>query len=247
MRYPTWLAAGLLSCLAAAGNAVPVLQLYVEGATYDDEHESWVFPAGTDPFRLWVIGNVAGPGGHGAISDVELAITYADELAGQDLTLSLTAAQIGGAGEFGGFHDPSVATPATFTGFDDTGAAPTLFGGRSLPAHGVYGPGWEWQAFSIGDMTLTDSEIADFIDTFPDAPSTASGQINAYDVSVDFPAGRGSFDLHIDAYGRLGSRAVFAPFSHDAGTGINSPVPAPAPLLLFGVALLGLGARLRRR
>ena len=63
-----------------AANAVPILQLYLEGATYDFATESWVLApggsSGGDPFRLWAIGNVAGPGGAGTISDVRLSIAY---------------------------------------------------------------------------------------------------------------------------------------------------------------------------
>lgn len=60
---------GVVSALIPiSAGALPLLQLYVEGATYDDTHESWVFePSGSDPIRLWVIGNVAGSGGAAAV------------------------------------------------------------------------------------------------------------------------------------------------------------------------------------
>ena len=53
----------MLIGIFASGNApaVPVLQLYIEGATYDAANESWYYP-GHD-FRLWTIANITGPGG----------------------------------------------------------------------------------------------------------------------------------------------------------------------------------------
>ncbi len=63
-----------LSVLVAAisvAQAVPLLQLYAEGATYDTEQESWVFTdtdGGPIDVRVWVIGNVAGPGSKGTIA-----------------------------------------------------------------------------------------------------------------------------------------------------------------------------------
>ena len=67
--------AGVLGCLAilvvtSTAQAVPTLQVYLEGATYDTATETWVADIG-DPLRLWVIGNV---GSHGTISNVRLAV-----------------------------------------------------------------------------------------------------------------------------------------------------------------------------
>jgi len=54
------LALGLLVAMGSAAHAVPALQLYIEGATYDTDSESWVVSS-TD-FRLWVIGDVGHTG-----------------------------------------------------------------------------------------------------------------------------------------------------------------------------------------
>jgi hypothetical protein len=54
--------------ISPAAQAVPTLQVYIEGATYDDQDESWKItsPSNT-PLRLWAVGDVAGPGGKGPI------------------------------------------------------------------------------------------------------------------------------------------------------------------------------------
>src|SRR5678816_3675014 len=69
------LIAAAFSFTAREAAAVPELQIYIEGATYDSASETWVATS-TSPFRLWVIGNVAGEGGKGPLYDVKLAAAY---------------------------------------------------------------------------------------------------------------------------------------------------------------------------
>lgn len=249
---------GALLLAAPYSLAVPILQLYVEGATYDAEHESWVFEAlGADPIRLWVIGNVDGPGGKGTIADVKLAVTYRDAGAGKDINVTVTSGQIGGTGSYGGFADPSTPDDPTFLQFNEDGDIPLMGDGSPIASHGVYGDGWEWQEFGLGDLELTDSQIGNFIDAFPTPSGQTLGQINAYEISVD---AAGPMDIHFDAYDHVGAdrrvRYVFAPYSHDAETGINEPccddghgVPetTTAGLMTAGLALLALSAIRRRQ
>lgn len=239
-------AVAALALIPFSAQAVPLLQLYVEGATYDDDHESWVFePSSSDPIRLWVIGNVAGGGGKGTIYDVKISIVY--ETPDTPVSFSLTSSTTGG---YNGIADPSTPIPAVWSQTVDNGSLPELADGRSIAPHGVYGAGYEWQEFLLGDFSSTDSPIGDFIDTFPTS-FPGAGQINVYEIS----ASGGITDFHIDAYNHVnagnGIRAVFAPFSHDAGTGINDPflVPEPGALGIFLAGLLGLGllGRTRRR
>ncbi len=245
--------AALLLAIGLPVHAVPLLQLYVEGADYNQDHESWVFDSAGDPIRLWVIGNVAGPGGKGPLSNVRLAVTYANAGAGTDLDVTLTPTTAGGVGSFMGFDDPSTPQVPTFNGLFEDGRLPVILDNKTVAPHGVYGPGWEWQEFALGDMVATDSPIADFIDSFPMAPSQPQGQINVYEVSVSSATLDRPIDLHFDAYGWYsqggGFKATFAPYSHDAGTGINEPddVPAPAAwlLLLLGLGLVAFAGRYR--
>jgi hypothetical protein len=225
--------AGLMLGVGAA-QAEPILQLYIDGATYDSTTETWVLNSG-DPFTLWVIGNTTGGGGQGTIDDVKLSVAYSNTL---DPIISLTGTTTGNAT----FTDPSTPSDPTFIQQQD-GTQPLLGDGSSLPAHGIYGDGTEWQEFFLGDFTLSDSPLGDFITSFPSPSCTNCAQINAYTVDISGVAEGSVF--HFDAYDHVflnenHLKYVFAPFSHDAEGGTNGKVPEPATSLLMGLGLLGL-------
>jgi len=219
--------AGLL-LLPMTASAIPLLQLYVEGGTYDAVTESWVidFTAG-DPVRLWVIGNVAGPGSQGTIHDVKISVAYESSV-GPDPVFNITGSTTGG---FGGYTDPSTPANPTFLRTVTDGSVPTLFNGSDLPNHGSYGPGVDWQEYSLGNMDSPDSPVGDFIGSFPAPISSNVAQINVYEITVT-----GDIEwFHIDAYDHTASRTrVFAPFSHDAHA-------VPEPAAIVGLLTLGLG------
>lgn len=221
---------------SSAAYALPTLQLYVEGGTYDTTTDTWVV-AGGDSFRLWAIGNVDGPGGKGPILDVHLAVAYSSS---ESPTITLTPSTTGG---YGGFTDPSLATAATLTKTVTDGSIPTLSDGSDLPSHGIYGVGTHWQEFALGDFTLTDSPVADFIGTFP-TPGSVAGQINVYEVSVT-----GSDVVHFDLYNSVQAgnkiRALFAPLSHDGEGG--GTVPEPATAVMLGLGLAAIAAKRSRK
>lgn len=240
MSVSRYLALGF-GCILVAGastaRAVPALQLYVEGATYSAATETWeITTTSSDPIRLWTIANVDGPGGVGAIENVRLAIAYDAAFAP---TISLTSSTTGG---LGGFVDPSTPADAAFIQTVTNGDSPTLGDGSSLPNHGIYGAGTHWQEFGLGDFDLTDSPIADFIDAFPSAPGTTSGQINVYELSV--LNGEAGLSLHFDLYDTIvaANHVKFAPFSHDGGSTV---VPLPSVLVLasLGFGLVGVARR----
>ena len=255
----TWL--GALAVLSAgaiapsSAKAVPVLQLYVEGATYDSGTDTWVLDTSGSgsggTARVWVIGNVDGDGGKGAISDVNLIVSYDEQPSSPNI--ALTPSTTGG---LGGYTDPSTPTgTGTYVQTVSDGSSPTLGDGSSLPAHGVFGEGTEWQQFALGDFTLTDSPISDIIDSFPGGTlDPNAGQINVYEVSFSGYSG----PFHFDAYGTTGEgtdkeHVWAAPFSHDGETTFTD-VPelsgdragAGGLALAIGGALL-LGAPGRRR
>ena len=238
-------------------SAIPALQIYIEGATYDTVTETWVLEQ-TGPsmaFKLWVVGDIQH---YGAISDVKLAAAYAEADVSGTPTISLTSSTASGG--YSGFGDTTAPTVATFNGLHTDGSTPTLGDGSSLPNHGEYGTGIDWQEVKLGNFTLTDSFITDF-NSSPVLPGTERGQINAYNVTITGLNAGGS--VHFDAYDHIAGgkkgKTVFAPFSHDGeggttgdgGTGGKpADLPEPASLGIWG---LGLGlvalvkSRLRRK
>ena len=67
---------GLLVSLAvgfaSSAMAIPVLQIYIDGADYDSTTETWITTDST--FDLWVIGDVDS---YGTISDLKLSAAVA--------------------------------------------------------------------------------------------------------------------------------------------------------------------------
>lgn len=210
--------------LAAAvpAHALPILQMYIEGATYDQDTESWVTDQSN--LTLWVIGDV---GSAGSIVDVQLAAAY---LTGETGSISITPTTATG------LIDPSMSqTPVLNTSVGADGTVPIMSSGDALPAHGIYGPGVSFHQWGLGDMTLTDSEIGDFSGGFPTSFSS-TGQVNAYNISIS-----GYSMVHFDTFNHIESptHVLFGPFSHDA----VAAVPEPSSWLLlglgFGVVILG--------
>ena len=227
--------------------AESTLQLYVEGATYNFATESWeLAPPGSSggaPFRLWAIGNVSGPGGVGDIDNVRLSAAY-DAAAG-DIQFTLTPSTTLG---YGGYTDPSTPDAPIFLQIVTDGSSPVLGDGKSLPSHGIYGPGVFWQEFLLGDFTAPgDSPHGDFIDSFPTPSVDLGAQINVYEIMVTGPMAEHPVTIHFDLYDTIeaSNHATFSPFSHDADVTI---VPEPSSLALLGIGAFSLfGARFYRR
>ena len=126
------------------------------------------------------------------------------------------------------------------------GGIPVLSSGKVLPSHGEFGPSTYWQEYWLGNFTLTDSHIGDFIGVVPTGPELFpdAGQINAYDISVLYGSGA---TIHFDLYNHIGSdnkaKAKFAPFSHDA-----SIIPEPSSLVVWSLfCALGIAVQRWRR
>lgn len=218
----------ILSLVYTHAFAIPTLQLYIEGATYDPVTDSWVIVT-ADPFILWVLGNV---GQVGTIYDVKLAAAFSSSETGT-ITITPTTASPGLLPLSG---DPSNPLAPSFI-MSGSDIPPPTGDGDTLPSHGEYGPGISWNLYGLGDFTLTDSPIGDFINSFP-TEFPFIGQINAYLIDID-----GYSTVHFDAFdhiikGQNKVKYAFAPFSHDATTVVPEP---GTPLMLLGSGLLGAG------
>ncbi len=224
----------LLLLSAQAALAIPELQIYIEGATYDTGTQTWVLQT-DDPFKLLVIGDVDAKG---TIYNVMLsaAVPYSPTPTGT-ITLTPTTATDPALSDGSA---PSAPTPtAVFPSAD--GAIPVTGDGSLLAGHGEYGPGTMYYEWSLGDFAATDSHIGDYNAAYPSS-FPDDGQINAYLVSIT-----GYGEVHFDAYDHVGSgtkvKYVFAPYSHD-GTG--EQVPEPHGLLFLGLGLAAAGLISRR-
>jgi hypothetical protein len=220
-------------------HAYPALQVYIDGATYDSSTETWV--ATSDMFQLWVIADIAKKG---AINDVKLSAAILTSESGTgSISLTPTTTSL--------VTDPSTPIAPIAAPLSADGAIPVLSDGTSLPTHGIYGSGVSFFQWELGDFTLTDSPVGDFITSFPTTFSS-SGQINVYTIAVS-----GFTAVHFDAFDTIESKndAVFAPFSHDGagfpfGDQVEGELPEPGTLVLWSlgaVALAGFGWRGRRR
>lgn len=237
---------------APSASAVPTLQVYIEGASYDAGDESWKITSPSNaPLRMWAVGNVAGPGGKGPITDVKAAFAYSSGAGEVTIDIIPTTTN-----NYGGFTDTSVAVAPTLIATHTDGSRPIRSNGKKLTnKHRVYGKNTHFQEWAFGDFTLTDSPIADFMDAFPEAPVEASGQINAYDINVTGLV-EGEW-IHVDLYGSILNKrgklkSVFAPLSHNAeftllaaGPISNTEVHAPSAILIFSAGLFFI-ARKRR-
>jgi hypothetical protein len=236
-------AAGLTLLLAPVASAVPTLQLYIEGASWDPGTQTWVLTT-SGTFNLWVIGT-------DYVQDVKVAaaVLTSEAQAGGTISLAPTTSGLMCGSVV---CDQSGTPPAPIAnGLSAPDAVPVMGNGSPLPRHGTYGPGtghsfFEWR---LGDFDAIGDPVGDFQGAFPTS-FPDNGQINVYSVSVS-----GLTSIHFDAYdhivdSRNRTKYVKAPFSHDAEATLEpapEPVPEPSSLLLLAAGVNALVLRRRWR
>jgi hypothetical protein len=112
-------------------HATPVLQVYMEGSTYNTDTESWEFTSGDGTADVQILVKL---NDGQTLSDVTLYVAYDSSNAGANVTLT----------DEGG----SAVSSTSGTGTPD-----------ALSSHGIYNGGVSYVAFDLGGITETKDSV----------------------------------------------------------------------------------------
>jgi hypothetical protein len=218
--------------LTASAFAVPDIQLFIDGATYDWEDQSWVTTS-MGSVNLYVIS------ANDPVDDIIVSVALGQSDDPSTMSVNFGGTMINpGDWVYGNAPLPPDLNPGGDLG--PHGVFPTYFAEVHTGSYGI--------GMNVGDVqpdTLNGGEYWDPTSTpaFPGAPANALGEWKMYTVDISGPIGS---SVHFDAYtlDDNGNVLRFAPYSHDATTTI---VPEPGTIILMGSGLLGLGLRAYRK
>lgn len=223
------IAAFALLLYPVTAQAVPTLQLDIDGGTYDSGTQTIITTAPVLTVYAYLTNKGTADDLAALLADtyyLSIALVPGDSLSGESFTLDGTAVNVTADMTYG---TPPIEVAAQQFDLASHGVYPTYYYEESFQFSGSN----EISQYNTQDRAINGGAI--------DLSYDANGDMYYVAFEIDRSGLDLNYNLHFDLYNtnvkRNGTITVddFAPFSHDAET-----VPEPATVLLLGLGLLAL-------